>query len=45
VWLLAVGVTGVVLGKLGDTRSLLLVGGGIIVGILAGHVLWGNGKR
>ena len=43
VWLLAVGLAGVLLGRAGDTGNLLWCGAGLVIGLLLGHLFWGNG--
>lgn len=42
VWLLCTAGLGGVLGRRGDVDDLLWAGSGLLVGILLGHLFWGN---
>ena len=42
VWLLAVGLAGVGLGRAGDAGNLLWCGAGLVIGLLLGHLFWGG---
>ena len=42
VWLLASGLAGTWLGRAGDSRGLLWLWAGLMIGVLLGHLYWGG---